>query len=79
MSAYSGTSERDFGVTWRYVTWPRQSGIGVEKVAEPLDAVGDALRVVEPVDAEDQAPAVEAVAHSRSAKSERIALRAVRA
>src|SRR6266581_8562584 len=38
-------------------------GLGVEKMAEGLDAIGDALRIVETIDPEDQTPAPETIAH----------------
>src|SRR6266568_8703819 len=38
--------------------------LGVKKVAEGLDAIGDALRVVETIDPKDQTPASETIAHS---------------
>src|SRR5437588_10552424 len=40
-------------------------GLGVEKVAKGLDAIRDALRVVETIDPEDQAPAPETIEHPR--------------
>src|SRR5712691_1081955 len=41
-------------------------GLGVEKVAEGLDAIGDALRVVETIFSFDEAPAPETIEHPRN-------------
>src|SRR5271154_527454 len=48
--------------------------LGVEKVAKGVDAIGDALRIVEAINPEDQTPAPETVAQPcRQARSHGIA------